>query len=898
MGSAPPDAVSRFDGRGCGAYIGTTGRTKSDGQGHGYMADNRLKSAGASLWRGLQAVGMFFLATVGGLFSAVTLGVVALAMSIGGVLWMYGRDLPNHEQLAQYTPPTISRIYSGEGRLMDEFARERRLFATADEIPPLVKQAFISAEDKNFYQHAGYDPVGMVSAAVDAARGKRLRGASTITQQVMKNFLLSSDRSAERKVKEIILASRIEETLGKEDILELYLNEIFLGQNSYGVAAASQTYFNKTLSQLTLEEAAYLAILPKAPSDYHPVRQAERAIERRNYVLLEMFQNGYITRAELETAQQKPLLTVQSGHYAPFRAALPPRDYFTDEIRRQLTEDFGEEEFFTQGFNVRATVDAEMQAVAAKALRRALEQFDRGQGVWRGTGKTIDPALLDDETAWRRALAETVVARDIDLGSAWLPAVVLAVGDQSLTLGAEGVEAQVDVPRTDIDWLRGSFVDNFEVGDVVHVRRLTDDATGDLIRWSLRQVPEVQGGFMAMDVNTGRVLAMQGGFSYQHSVFNRATQATRQPGSSFKPFVYAAALDSGYQPNTIVVDAPIEIDQGNGEIWRPKNASNKYYGPSPLRTGIERSRNLMTVRLAQDVGMGTVATYAERFGVYDRMDELLANSLGSQETTLYKMVAAYAMFANGGERVEPTLVDRIQDRYGRTVYRHDQRSCNDCEQFASLADGQGPRIVSNRERVMDAITAYQLTSMMQGVVERGTASRTVNLPVPIAGKTGTTNDSKDVWFVGFSSTIVAGCYIGYDRPRNMGRSASGGGMCGPVFNEFMAEAIQKYGGGPFEVPEGGYFVKIDRYTGARLPDDATGENVVAEYFRQGDDPFMGVGGTIIDGGFAMAGDLPLFGRGEGDVEDRGGIQVETSTGRSVVVPGRASFGALSSGGLY
>ena len=857
------------------------------------------KAAGRGIWSVAHGTFMFVLSTIGGLFSAITLGVVAGAMVVGGVLWMYGRDLPNHEQLAQYTPPTISRIYSGEGRLMDEFARERRLFAPAEDIPDLVKQAFISAEDKNFYLHAGYDPVGMVAAAVDAARGGRLRGASTITQQVMKNFLLSSDRSAERKVKEIILASRLEETLDKEDILELYLNEIFLGQNSYGVAAASQTYFNKTLSDLTLEEAAYLAILPKAPSDYHPVRQAERAIDRRNFVLREMFENGYITRAEMQEAQAKPLLTVQSGHYAPFRAAMPPRDYFTDEIRRQLTEDFGEEAFFTQGFNVRATIDAEMQKVAAQALQKALESYDRGLGIWRGTGETIPVETLGDEDAWREALSKADVARDIELESPWLPAVVLNVGEAAMTLGAEGVEGTIDVPRDDISWMRGDFAANFEPGQVVHVRRMIDDGDGSFIRWTLRQVPEVQGGFMAMDVNTGRVIAMQGGFSYQYSVFNRATQATRQPGSSFKPFVYAAALDSGYQPNTIVVDAPIEIDQGNGEIWRPKNASNRFYGPSPLRTGIERSRNLMTVRLAQDVGMGTVAGYAERFGVYDRMDTLLANSLGSQETTLYKMVSAYAMFANGGERVEPTLVDRIQDRYGRTVFKHDQRSCNDCEQFASLSEGFGPRIVSNRERVMNAITAYQLTSMMQGVVDRGTAAGAVNLPVPIAGKTGTTNDEKDAWFVGFSSTIVAGCYIGYDRPRPMGRGAGGGRLCAPVFDDFMREAIKKYGGGPFEVPEGGHFVKIDRYTGARLPDNATGENVVSEYFRDGEDPFIGIGGTVIDGGFAMAGDLPLFGRGEGDIGEGGGAsEVQTSTGRSVVVPGRASFGSLSSGGLY
>ena len=852
---------------------------------------DRVSHAAAGALRG---AGMALLSGIGALFSAVTLGIVAAALTVGGVLWMYARDLPNHEQLSQYAPPTISRIYSGEGRLMDEFARERRLFAPAEEIPTLVKDAFISAEDKNFYRHAGYDPVGMVAAAVEAARGQGLRGASTITQQVMKNFLLSSDRSAERKVKEIILASRIEETLGKEDILELYLNEIFLGQNSYGVAAAAQTYFNKTLDALTLEEAAYLAILPKAPSDYHPVRQRERATQRRNYVLREMFENGRITRAEMELAMASPLRTVQSGDFAPFRAAMPDRDYFTDEIRRQLTADFGEETFFTEGFSVRATIDARMQAVAARALRGALERHDRAAGVWRGTGKSIPVDALADEAAWRAALSEADVARDVDLGGPWRAAVVLSVADQSLTLGVEEVEGSVAVPRSDIAWMRGDFAANFAPGDVVHAR-----AEGE--GWSLRQVPEVEGAFVAMDVNTGRVIAMQGGFSYQHSVFNRATQAARQPGSAFKPFVYAAALDSGYQPNTVVVDAPMEIDQGNGEIWRPTNYSNKFYGPSPIRTGIEKSRNLMTVRLAQDVGMDVVGGYAERFGVYDRMDQLLANSLGSQETTLYKMVAAYAMFANGGERVEPTLVDRIQDRDGATVYRHDARTCADCEPYGPLPAGQGPRIVSDRERVMDAITAYQLTSMMEGVVERGTAAGAIDLPVPIAGKTGTTNDAKDVWFVGFSSRIVAGCYIGFDQPRSLGDGASGGGTCAPVFQEFMAEAIEDYGGGAFAVPPGGRFVKIDRFSGARLPDDATGDNVVAEYFRDGDDPFFGVDSTtFIDGGFAMAGDLPLYGRGEGDGVDEAGAgrQVQTSTGRTVVVPGRASFGTLSSGGLY
>jgi penicillin-binding protein 1A len=717
----------------------------------------------------------FILGIFGSIFTLVTLGAVMAALTVGAIFWMYSRDLPSHEQLANYQPPTISRVYSARGQLMDEFAKERRLYTPPAQIPDLVKWAFVSAEDKNFYQHKGYDPRGMLAAGVEALRGGRLRGASTITQQVMKNFLLSSDRSAERKIKELILATRLEGSLDKEQILGLYLNEIFLGQNSYGVTAAAQTYYNKTLDQLAPEEAAYLAALAQRPGSLHPVREKEDALNRRNYVLREMYENGYLAEETYRAAAAKPLLTVQTGDYPSFRSALPPRDYFTDEIRRQLSRSFGDEEFYGGGLTIRATVDPEMQIVAAKALQKSLEQMDRDRGTWTGTGATIDPAALDDGS-WEAALAEVDVARDVMLDGQWFVAAVDRVGDQTLGLKIEGQPEPTawEVPRADIDWIEGSFRDNFTRGDVVHVRRMTsgDDGTGDFIRWTLRQVPEVQGGFMAMDVNTGRVLAMQGGFSYQHSVFNRATQATRQPGSSFKPFVFAAALDSGFSPASIIIDAPIEVDMGDG-FWRPQNASRKYYGPTPLRTGIEQSRNLMTVRLAQEVGMETVARYAERFGVYDDLDPFLANALGSSETTLFRMVAAYAMFANGGERVEPTLVDRVQDRWGRTIYRQDNRICDDCS-IENLPEGESPRITANRERVMDAITAYQLTAMLQGVVQRGTAAGRINLGVPVAGKTGTTNDTRDAWFVGFTSNVVAGCYIGYDRPQRM-PGASGGG---------------------------------------------------------------------------------------------------------------------------
>jgi penicillin-binding protein 1A len=843
---------------------------------------------------------------VGSIFTNITLAVIFGALTLGGVFWVYSDGLPSHESLAQYAPPTISRIYSNEGRIVDEFARERRLFVPIEDIPQVVQQAFISAEDKNFFTHAGYDVTSMASALRDAvvSRGENLRGASTITQQVMKNFLLDGSRNVERKVKELILASRIEETLPKGKILELYLNEIFLGQNSYGVAAAAQTYFNKSLEALTPHEAATLAAMPKAPSDYHPVTNKDRLLERRNYVLDQMRQNGYLDSAAYNAESAAPLLSVQNGDYTPFRAALPPRDYFTDEIRRQLSSSFGEEEFFGGGLTIRATADPELQKIAARALQRGLEKFDRNLGLWRGTGKTLPAEVLNDEAAWRAALADVVdLPRDVE---GWQAGVVLELGEDTARLGLEGdLAGDPIIPARDVTWARklGSDgargprarvpADLLAVGDVVMVRPVLND-DGSFDHYSLRQVPEVQGGFMAMDVNTGRVMAMQGGFSYQSSVFNRATQATRQPGSSFKPFVYAAALDSGFTPATIVVDAPIILETPQG-LWTPKNASNKFYGPTPVRTGIEQSRNLMTVRIAQEISMDTVARYAENFGVYDSMQPFLANSLGAQESTLFKMVAAYAMFANGGERVEPTLVDRVQDRFGKTIYRHDQRDCADCAQ-GTLPAGPPLKINSSRERVMNAVTAYQLTSMLQGAITRGSGSG-VRLPVPVAGKTGTTNDAKDVWFVGYTSTLAAGCYMGYDQPRSLGPGAFGGTLCVPIFQEFMAEAIKRFGGAEFAVPEGGYFQRVDRFTGARLGPDSTGDNVISEFFREGEQGLFGID-YVVDGGFGMGANLPLFAAGE---TDNGGAKSDiltTSDGTTTAVPQKADFGTLSSGGLY
>jgi penicillin-binding protein 1A len=837
----------------------------------------------------------------GFVFSWLAIGAVMGLGVLAGVFYIYGRDLPDHAQLARYEPPTLSRIYSGEGALMDEFARERRIFTPIDEIPDRIKQAFISAEDKNFYEHAGFDPMGIAAAIYQAAQGERLRGASTITQQVMKNFLLTGDRSGERKIKEIILATRLEATLTKDEILELYLNEIFLGQNSYGVTAAAQVYFAKSLEELTLAEIAYLAALPQAPSVLHPVREKERAIARRDYVIGQMRENGFVTQEEAEAAKAEDLLTVQSGDLPSARRAIPPRDYFTDEVRRQLSARFGDEELFTGGMTIRATVEPDLQAVAARALRDGLERFDRERRVYRGPAGRIEPEGFDagDEAVWRAKLAETPVPRDIE---GWRAAVILDIGEDAARVGIEGVPEDGDghfLAFEDASWARlrdgGRFReaegpdDMWNVGDVIHVAEVEGEEGP---AWSYRQVPEIQGGFMAMDTQTGRVLALQGGFSYQSSVFNRATQAKRQPGSSFKPFVYAAALDNGYSPATIVVDAPIEVLSG-GEIWKPMNSSDKFYGPAPMRTGLEQSRNLMTVRIAQEVGMDTVADYAERFGVYEDMPRLLSYSLGAGETTLFDMVAAYAMFANGGLRVEPTLVDRVQDRYGETIYRHDARPCEGCETPSAAAQ---PVVRENFERIMDPITAYQITSMLQGAASRGTGAATVGqLELDLAGKTGTTNEAKDVWFVGYSPRIAAGCFMGYDTPRTMGDSAFGGTLCAPIFAEFMKVAMEGQGPVKWAVPPGGYFIKVDRVTGQRLPDDAAGENVQTEYVRDGQE-LIGVGeyGQTVDGGWVMGADVPLFTGAEAATE----VERVQVRGQSRALPRNPTRGALSSGGLY
>lgn len=793
------------------------------------------------------------------LFSNVSLAVFVVFGGIAALVRIYSADLPSSDELRNYQPKMLSRVYSGEGEVIAEFARERRVFVPIDEVPELVKQAFISAEDKNFYTHAGVDPQAIVKAFARFAqarlqgRSTRLTGASGITQQVVKNFLVGDDRSIERKIKEAILAVRTEQVFSKDQILELYLNDPFLGARSYGIVAAAENYYGKTLEELTVDEAAYLATLPKAPNGRHPVRHLERATWWRNFVIGEMAQNGYITQNEATQAKARPLQTLL-GDGQSAKVQRTETNYFTEEVRRQLIKEVGIDKLYRGGLTVSATIDDELQEIAKRALRKGLEKYDRGRGVYRGPRTSI-PEVANGETGlWRELLAGTNAPRDI---AGWSLAVVLEVGDQTARIGIEGGDEGRLRLKRERQWIQRltegrarprRATDLWTRGDVVFVTREDDG-------WAMRQIPEVQGAFMALDPFSGRVLAMQGGFSHQDSVFNRATQALRQPGSSFKPFIYAAALDVGYTPSTIVLDAPIVVGDGS-KAWKPKNSSGDFSGPLPLRRGLELSKNLMTVRIAQAVGMDRIGNYAERFGVYKDMPEHLSYALGAGETTLYQMVAAYGMFANGGKRVEPTVIDRIQDRSGHTLFRHDPRYCQGCDS-ARFGPDRTPILFDQRSQIMDPVTAYQLVSMMEGVVSQGTASRTVGgLGFPVAGKTGTTNESKDAWFVGFTPNMVAGCFMGYDTPTPMGRGAYGGTLCGPIFREFMKEAMETRVAGQFRPPEGGgtITIKVHRETGERLPDDADGDLVLVETYRLGNEPEI-----LVEDAFALVDDSVLFG---------------------------------------
>jgi penicillin-binding protein 1A len=757
--------------------------------------------------------------------------LLGLAVAAGVFLQTFNADLPDYDRLAKYEPPVMTRIHAADGQLVAEHARERRLYLPIQAVPDLIKAAFLSAEDKNFYQHEGVDVAGIFRAAVvnlrNSGSGKRPVGASTITQQVAKNFLLSSEVSYERKVKEALLAMRIEQAYSKDKIFELYLNEIYLGLGSYGIAAAALNYFDKAVNQLTIGEAAYLAALPKAPENYNPFRHQERAVERRNWVIDRMMENGYIRASDGEAAKAAKLEVMSRSRGTNLFAS----EFFAEEVRRNLIEMYGSEKLYEGGLSVRTTLDPKLQELARDKLHQGLIKFDQARG-FRGPVTTIN--LGDD---WGVELNKVKALSDVP---EWRLAVVLEAGDEAAKIGLRpiglaggGLGADRDtgsLPVEQMKWAKSGLTRASSVlkpGDVIYVEAVADQPGA----WKLRQPPEVQGAMVAMDPYTGRVLALVGGFSFAESEFNRATQAWRQPGSSFKPFVYAAALDNGYTPSSVIMDAPIEIYSGN-EVWRPENYGGKFYGPATLRTGVENSRNVMTVRLVQDMGMPLVAEYAKRFGIYDDLAPYLPMSLGAGETTVLRLVTAYATIANGGRKINATLIDRIQDRFGRTIYQHDKRECSACD--AEQWSGQPePGLVDNREQVLDPMTAYQITSMMEGVVKRGTATVVQQVGKPIAGKTGTTNDEKDAWFVGFSPDLVVGVFVGYDKPRPMGKGQTGGVLAAPIFTEFMKVALADAPPKEFQVPPGLELIPIDRRTGLRAQG---GEGVILEAFKPGTAP--------------------------------------------------------------
>lgn len=776
------------------------------------------------------------------------MGMLLAIVVVAGIAWYIhdmSKDLPDYEVLNAYEPPVTTRIHSGDGSLMAEYARERRLYLPIQAIPDTIKAAFLSAEDKNFYKHGGIDPTGIARAVVTNIKNygsnRRAIGASTITQQVAKNFLLSNERSIDRKVKEALLSMRIEAAYSKDRILELYLNEIYLGLGSYGVAGASLTYFNKSVHEVELHQAAYLAALPKAPSNYHPFRDTQRALDRRNWVLDRMVENGYATREEAQAAKEKGL-DVQPRRRSSYLFA---SEYFSEEVRREVVDRYGDDALYEGGLSIRTTLNPDLQTKARKALHNGLINFD----VKRGFRGPIENIELGSD--WGVALKEIKGLSDVP---EWQIAVVIGVDADSASIGIkpgrqvsgkQKEERRVGkIELKDMKWaLRVRIGDDrrtaktvdgvLKVGDVIYVEPIGDDQDNTL-RFKLRQVPEVSGALVAMDPHTGRVLAMAGGFSYAASQFNRATQAFRQPGSSFKPFVYAAALDNGYTPSSVVLDGPIRVDQGGTlGIWEPKNYGGKFAGPSTLRLGIEKSRNLMTVRLAKDMGMPLVAQYAERFGIYDKMTPVLSMSLGSGETTVMRMAAAYSVLANGGKAIKPSLIDRIQDRYGKTIFKHEERVCTDCN-AQSWQGQEEPVLEDDREQVLDPMTAYQMTSMMEGVVLRGTAPEVKKLGVPVAGKTGTTNEEKDAWFVGYTPDLVTGVYIGFDNPTPMGKGNTGGGLAAPIFTNFMKAALEGKPEADFRVPRGLKLIPINRKTG--LLAKAGGAGVIMEGFKPGTAP--------------------------------------------------------------
>ena len=789
---------------------------------------------------------------MGFLFAAGTVLFLVGVGAVAGLIWHFSKDLPDYSQLQDYEPPVMTRVHAVDGSLLGEYAKERRLYLPIQAVPKLVINAFLAAEDKNFYEHGGIDYTGMARAGVlfiqNYGSNRRPQGASTITQQVAKNFLLTNEVSFARKIKEALLAMRIEKTYSKDKILELYLNEIYLGLGAYGIAAASLVYFDKSVNELTVAEASYLAALPKMPATLHPVRNRDRAIERRNYVIDRLLENGWIKQADADKARKEPLAVTNRSNGAHTFAG----EYFAEEVRRDIFERYGEKKLYEGGLSVRTTLDPKIQVMARKAMVAGLVNYDEQQG-YRGA-----MSKLDTSGDWGVKLAEIKSLSDI---SPWRMAVVLETSDQSARIGFQpsrelggAISKQRETGLITLDgvkWARAAsgpakgrtataVSQVLQPGDVIYADPLYSKEGQPVEgQYRLRQIPEVSGAMVAMDPWTGRVLAMVGGFSFDQSQFNRATQAYRQPGSSFNPIVYSAALDNGYTPSTVVLDAPIEIDQGQGAgVWRPENfSSGKFQGPVTLRNALRQSLNTVTVRLAQDIGMPLIGEYARRFGVYDELPNYLSYALGAGETTAMRMVTAYSMLANGGRRVKPTLIDRIQDRYGHTIFKHDQRECRGCDAPGGWKNQAEPQLIDRREQVLDSMTAYQITELMEGVVQAGTATVVKEVGKPIAGKTGTTNEAKDAWFVGFSPDVAVAIYMGYDKPRPLGKgnAATGGHLAAPIARDFLKLALADKPAVPFKVPAGIKLVRVVAKTGMRAGPGETGGTIL-EAFKPGTAP--------------------------------------------------------------
>ena len=729
----------------------------------------------------------------------VFLLIILSVISIIIILWTYSNELPDYKFLKNYKPPVSSKLYSGEGELVIDFATEKRIFIPYNSIPKIVINSFLSAEDKNFFDHPGVDAKGVLRAVYNniynILGSKRLEGASTITQQVAKNFLLTNEVSLDRKLKEAILAFRIERAFSKERILELYLNQIYLGEGSYGIASASLKYFDKPISNLSYSEAALLAALPKAPSKYNPYKNLELSKFRRNLVLKNLYDNGYINEDNYKSLVKSEIKLSKRE-----RIFLEDSRYFVEDVRKTIVELYGFNKVYKQGFNIKTPLNLNLQKIATNALRDGLLEYDKRKG-WRG------PLFNSNETKenWRSVLKKYKLESSLD----WEIAIVKKIEKFSVNIVTENNKPGI-IRYENTNWIKKDFDKILKVNDVIYVKKINKNT------YSLQQLPDVNGGIVVMDPFTGRVFAISGGFSFIKSEFNRATQASRQPGSALKPFIYALALESQFKPNTLILDAPIVLEQGEDlKMWKPENYGKKFYGLSTLRTGIEKSRNLMTVRISQKLGLDAITDFTKKLNIYKDPKKLMSISLGSEETTLLKLTTAYSSFINGGKLINPILIDRIQDSEGKTIFNSETRYCKNCDNISYLSK-KIPSIENNFFQVMSPETAYQITSMLEGVIQRGTGKGLKNLNLDLAGKTGTTNENTDTWFIGYTSNLVIGVYVGYDEPKSLGKYETGAKTAMPIFKNFVKKAINKKDARPFKVSDGVKMVLIDTKTGKKV----------------------------------------------------------------------------------